>query len=591
MKKGLVPTLSLALILFYVTGITAQNSKIDFVFDQKIPMRDGIELSANVWKPADTLAPLPAVLTLTPYISDEGHERGPFFADHGYAYVHADCRGRGNSGGTFYPLEQDGPDCAEVIDWISKQPWCDGRVVMRGGSYRGMVQWQALQHNPKALKTIVPTAAACPGIDFPKQDNIFSSYTARWLGYVSGVTKNSDLFSASPFWSETYYRMYEEHAPFIELARMAGIPENIFVRWVSHPAYDEFWQGMSPSPEDYRNFDVPILTITGYFDGDQPGAMHFYQQHMKYGNEAAKKSHYLVIGPYSHGGTRHPAADLNGLTFGDNSVLNMDQLHIEWYDWILKGKEKPDFLKKRIQYYVMNRNTWVHVDDLDELSDATMTWYLSSEKGTANDPFHSGSLRLDPPAGDQLPDRFVYDPLHLIDRPTYVSLKNSRYTDQTEAFSGPLLIYHSPPIEEPVEIAGYIKFMAYIELDVNDTDLSVSLYEIKPDGSSVYLGQDKMRARYRQSRTRETLVRPGEINLYEFNEFYLFVRMLDRGSRLRLIVRCVNSPDHEKNYNSGGIVAEETGKDARKATIKLYHDDAYPSRLELPINTNPKATE
>ena len=102
----------------------------------------------------------------------------------------------------------------------------------------------------------------------------------------------------------------------------------------------------------------------------------------------------------------------------------------------------------------MNRNTWVHVDDLDELSDATMTWYLSSEKGTANDLFHSGSLRLDPPAGDQLPDRFVYDPLHLIDRPTYVSLKNSRYTDQTEAFSGPLLIYHSPPIEEPVEIAG-----------------------------------------------------------------------------------------------------------------------------------------
>jgi predicted acyl esterase len=118
---------------------------------------------------------------------------------------------------------------------------------------------------------------------------------------------------------------------------------------------------------------------------------------------------------------------------------------------------------------------------------------------------------------------------------------------------------------------------------VPDTDFQVGLFEIEPDGKCIFLGNDLLRARYRRSFSKAELVKPGEIELYEFRRFYFFVRELKKGSRLRLVVGCINSPDFGKNYNSGGVVGEETAKDARRAVVKLYHGKEFQSVLELPI--------
>ncbi len=560
-----------------------KSNEIEILLDQKIRMRDGIHLAAKIWKPAEIKEPLPVIFVFTPYISDEAQQRATFFAQNGYVYVSVDCRGRGNSEGEFYPFEQDGPYGAQVVEWISKQPWCDGQVAMMGGSYRGMVQWQILRELPPSLKTIVPTAAAHPGIDAPWPNNILTSYFTQWLGFVTGNTRNTNLFADTKYWSQKFYKMYKNHEPFSKLAEITGIPQKIFKRWIAHPSYDDFWKEMSPADEEYKNYNIPILTITGHFDGGQPGAMAYYIKHMKYGSDEGKGKHYLLAGPYDHAGTRHPVKKLGGLVFGENCLLDIHQLHLDWFDWTLKDKEKPEFLKKRVCYYMMGENEWKYVDKLEEISNKTQTWYLSSEDGRANDVFYSGRLELTPSQKKQRPDVFEYDPLKLIDEEKYFEKNPDYYLDPSAAFAEDILIYQSAPLEKAIELAGYIRLKAYIELNVPDTDFQVGLYEIKPDGTSIFLGNDMMRARYRKSFSKAELVKPGEIDLYEFKRFYFFARKLKKGSRLRLVISCLNSPDVGKNYNSGGNVAEETAKDARKATIKLYHDKKYPSVLELPI--------
>lgn len=589
MKHLFRASLILVISCFIAASLCGEEKKdkakeIEIVLDQKIRMNDGINLAAKIWKPADLKYPLPAIFVLTPYISDEAQQRAAFFAQNGYVYISVDCRGRGNSEGEFYPFEQDGPDGAQIVEWIAKQPWCDGQVAMMGGSYRGMVQWQTLKEMPPSLKTIVPTAAAHPGIDAPWPNNIFTSYFTRWLGFVTGKTSNIKLFSDSKYWARKFYQMHKNHIPFSKLAELTGIPQKIFKRWLSHPSYDDYWKGMSPFAEDYKKFNIPILTITGYFDGDQPGAMAYYLKHMKYGSDDGKEKHYIILGPYDHAGTRNPKKELGGLIFGENCLLNMNQIHLGWFDWILKGKDRPEFLKKRVCYYMMGENDWKYVDKLEAISNQTQTWYLSSQDGRANDVFFSGNLEKTPPSENQKPDIFVYDPLRQIDEDRYFKQNPNYFLGQSAAFEENILIYQSPPLEKEIEIAGYIKLKAYMELSVLDTDFQVGLFEIKRDGTSIYLGNDIMRARYRKSLSKAELVKPGEIDLYEFKRFYFFAKKLKKGSRLRLIISCLNSPEFGKNYNSGGVVANETAKDAIKAIIKLHHSKKYPSVLELSIN-------
>ncbi|MBN1224706.1 MAG: CocE/NonD family hydrolase [Candidatus Aminicenantes bacterium] len=559
---------------------------IEFLFNQKIPMRDGINLASYIWKPAKMEKPLPAVFSFSPYTIEMHYKEGPAMVENGYVYLLVDIRGRANSEGEFWPWEMDGRDGYDITEWIARQPWCDGRVGMIGGSYRGTVQWLTLKHMPPSLKAIIPTASAYPGIDFPGMGNIPYSYLAQWLGFVNGNTHNMQYFADTQYWIDKFYKRYSEHIPFSKLTDIVASNPGVFKRWISHPSFDEYWKSFTPTPEEFRQFNIPILSITGYFDGDQPGALQYYKEHMKYGKEAAKRNHYLIIGPWDHGGTRMNKEELGGLKFGPKAVVypDMIQMYVQWFDWLFKGKEKPEFLKERVAYYVMNKDEWKYVDDWGTVSNATKSLFLSSSDGHANDVFHSGSFVESPPDKPQKPDVFVYDPLKLSPKRKAGELfASDSFLDQKPAFSDDILIYHSDPLEEELEVAGYVGLKAYMELNVPDTDFLISLYEITENGKSVNLGSGVMRARYRNSLSTPEPVTPGEINLYDMNLSLYFVRKLDKGSRLRLIVTCQNSPDFEKNYNSGGVVAEETAKDAHKAVIKLYHDPKHPSVLELPV--------
>jgi uncharacterized protein len=562
----------------------ADEPTVDMQWAVKIPARDGVKLNATVFTPHGQKQPLPVIFTFTPYIGDSYTDRAVYFAKHGYVYALVDVRGRGNSGGEFEPFVNEGHDGYDVVEWLAKQPYCNGKVTMWGGSYAGFDQWTVLKESPPHLATIVPAAAAHPGVDFPFQYNIFAPYDLQWLTFTSGVTGNSSLFGNSGFWSSKAREMYMSHSAFQDFDKLAGNPSTVFQKWVKHPTPDDYYDAMVPSPEQYKRIGVPILTITGHYDGDQPGAFTFYKRHMKNGTAEAKANHYLIVGPWDHAGTRTPRAEVGGLKFGEASVLDLNKLHTEWYDWVMKGGTKPAFLKKRVAYYLVGAEEWKYADSLENISNEVKTLYLSSNGG-AGDAFRSGILTEGRAGANSAADEWTYDPLDTRSGAAEPDDESNGLTSQRGVLNlfGEGVIYHSGPFAGATEITGFPKLTAWLKMDVPDTDLETDLYEILPDGGSVQLTGATMRARYRESPREEKPVSAGKAERYTFDNFSFFSRRVAKGSRLRLVVRSINSTGTEKNYNSGGVVAAETGKDARTAHIMLMHDAEHPSALELPI--------
>jgi putative CocE/NonD family hydrolase len=557
----------------------------DMRWGVKIPLRDGVSLNATVFQPHAQREPLPVIFTFTPYIGDSYLDRAMYFAQHGYVYALVDVRGRGNSGGTFEPFVNEAKDGYDVVEWLAKQPYCNQKVTMWGGSYAGFDQWTTLKEFPPHLATIVPAAAAHPGVDFPFQYNIFGPYIEQWLSFTSGVTSNANLFGAASFWGAKTREYYDGHLAFTEYDRIAGNPSAVFQKWLEHPVPDAYYDLMVPSADQYKHISFPILTITGHYDGDQPGAFAYYKRHMQYGTAEAKQNHYLIIGPWDHAGTRTPRREVAGLKFGEASVLDLNKLHTEWYDWVMKNGNKPEFLKKRVAYYVVGAGAenWKYADSLESISNQKRTLYLGSN-GNAESVFQSGALTEKPAVG-AVADKWTYDPLDTRPGDAEPDDDAAGLTSQRGVMNtyGNGAVYHSEPFAEPSEVTGFLKLTVWLAMDVPDTDLEAEVYEILPGGESVYLTGETIRARYRESLRQEKLVTPGKTEKYVFDDFTFFSRRIAKGSRLRLFLHCPNTPGVEKNYNSGGVVALETAKDAKTAHVTLVHDGEHQSTLEIPV--------
>src|SRR5579871_4058246 len=290
-----------ALLFLAVVACFAEDSQpkdVDMQWGVKIPLRDGVHLNATVYQPHGQQEPLPVIFTFTPYIGDSYLDRATYFSQNGYVYAVVDVRGRGNSEGRFEPFANEGRDGYDVVEWLAKPPFCNGKVAMWGGSYAGFDQWSTLKEFPPHLATIVPAAAAHPAVDFPFNNGVFGPYVIQWLTFTSGVTGNTNTFGNSAFWRSKFTELYQKHLPFRDLDRVVGNTTTVFHKWLDHPTGDAYWSAMAPTAADYGKIDIPILTITGHYDGDQIGAMTYYRRHMQHGNESAKARHFLIIGPW-----------------------------------------------------------------------------------------------------------------------------------------------------------------------------------------------------------------------------------------------------------------------------------------------------
>ncbi|MGB9475851.1 MAG: CocE/NonD family hydrolase [Candidatus Udaeobacter sp.] len=614
MKRRNVPRVSIILGLIFAVApclalpanIIAQTSTptpspsparadYDLRWGIKIPMRDKVELNATLYLPKTpngSLPKTPVIFTLTPYISDTYHERAAYFASHGYAFALVDVRGRGNSGGEFEPFANEPRDGHDVVEWLARQPFCDGKVAMWGGSYAGFDQWATAKEFPPHLATIVPAAAAHPGLDYPSSENVGLTYDVQWFTFTSGRTGQNNLFADQKFWRTKFLDAYKKHTPFKSLDSFVGNPSVNFQRIVKHPTMDSYYDAMLPAPEQFQKITLPILTITAQYDGDELGALSYYRDHLANASPDARAKHFLIIGPWDHAGTRTPTAEVAGVKFGHGAVIDLNDLHRQWYDWTMKDGPRPEFLKNQVAYYLLApgnsgaNGEWKYADNYERLVANPKAFYLNSKNGDANGVFRSGTL-TEKPTGNGV-DTFIYDPLDTTRGETVDGIDPNEKTagiDQTYPLSigQDGLVYHTDALSNETPFVGCPAVTLWLSIDTPDVDLSAHLYEIQPDGTSIILWSDVRRLRYRDSLRQANLVKPGEIVRCDFNPGLFVARRLMKGSRLRLVVSSPNSTQWQKNYCSGGVVAEETAKDARTCHVQVYHDATHPSTIQLPL--------
>ena len=561
----------------------------------KIPMRDGVTLVASVYLPGRDATRsqkrIPVILTLTPYLRQTWEPWASYFASHGYAFASVDVRGRGDSEGKFQPYVNEARDGYDAVEWLARQSFCDGQVGMWGGSYGGYNQWAVAKALPPHLKTIVPAAAAHPGVDVPFYNNIGQPYILQWLASVSGDPVWERRSADQAFWRGKFLEAYRQHVPFEKLDTFIGMPSPAFQRFLRHPLRDRYYDRLVPTSQQYRKIQIPILTITGQYDDEAFGALTYYREHLAHATPEAAAGHYLLIGPWDHPGTRTPTAEVSGVKCGAAALLDLKDLHLRWYDWTMKNGPKPRFLRDRFAYYLFAPGNsgasgqWHYARSLDAFDSQATTLYLDAKPGDDHDISHPGTLsRIGPHQGS---DRFTYDPMdtrrgQLLDAAANKEgeLLDRRYAESIDQDG---LIYETPPLAQETDLIGCPSLHLWLSLDAPDADLEAYLYEIQPDGTNIRLWTHTCRLRYRESLREPEPVTPGAIVACDLAPGLPVARRLMRGSRLRLVISCPNTIWAERNDALARLGVSEQISGAHAAHIQIYHDGTRLSSLQLSL--------
>ena len=470
------------------------------------------------------------------------------------------------------PYEHDAVDVHDVIDWVSKQPWSDGQVGMWGNSYLGFTQWAATKRLHPALKTIVPSAAAIPGLGLPMENNVFLNANYGWAFYVTNtrLLDNQVYFDAAR-WRALNQRWYESGRPYREIDQVDGTPNPWLQRWLRHPDYDAYWQSMVPFQDDYAKIQIPVLTITGYNDDGQISALHYLREHVKRNPRA---EHYLLIGPYQHfsaqAARKPPVAA--GYAIDPVAQINTKAIIFEWMDHVMRGAPRPAILADKINYEVMGANRWKHAPSIDRMASEVLTLYL--------DDTPSGAHRTLTPVRPAKPE-YLEQTVDLADR----TASTNDYYYPSPIISGPLTLtsgyaYVSAPFDAPVSVDGMLTGELRVSIDKRDFDVNVVLYEVMPDGRLFHLSYFLGRASYAHDMTRRRLLTPGTRESIPFDRSRMVSRQLQAGSRLLVVVNVNKNSFAQVNHGTGGDVSDEAATGTTPLHVRWYTD----SYVRIPIS-------
>ncbi|HEU5135651.1 MAG TPA: CocE/NonD family hydrolase [Steroidobacteraceae bacterium] len=550
--------------------------------DVLIKTREGHTLSATLVLP--TPAPtgrIPAILEFTIYSEPEKlAAAAEEIAARGYAGIVADARGKRLSPDAPLPYESEVQDTHAVIDWIARQPWSDGKVGMIGGSYSGFTAWAATKRKHPALKGIAVSAAAIPGLGLPMYNNVFLNANYQWAFYVTNNKLLDDAVNDDRVrWQNMGRKWFVSGRPYREIDAVDGTPNPWLQRWLKHPAYDKYWQSMAPYESDFARINIPVLTITGYYDDGQISALHYLKQHVEHGRNP---EHYLVIGPYDHLGThwRKKPEELRGYTIDPVAQIDSQELKLEFMDYVLRGKPKPALLKDKINYEVMGANLWRHSPSLGSVHGGVpMRLYFSSQKSEGV----FALVNRQPPS-----DSVVTHEVDLADRVRF----HNFHSYPNPIVQGPLSyvtesIFISEPFEAPTVISGSFTGELTVVINKKDFDLGVTVYEAIAGGKLFHLGYAIHRASYGENPARRKLLSPGKPEHVKFETTMVSRQMLP-GSRLLVLVDAIKSPMAQVNYGTGKDVSDESVKDAGDPLkIEIRSGSFFEVPLDNSFSTKP----
>jgi putative CocE/NonD family hydrolase len=554
--------------------VSPVRHEVRLLHDQRVPMRDGISLSADVYLPL-ARGPFPTLYQWTPYEStrDRFVGWGVWFAQRGYAAVVSDVRGRYESGGEFYPWLDDGQDAHDSLTWAAGEPWCNGRVGTWGRSYGALVQWQLAHLGHPNLACIAPQVI---------HDDYF------WDGYFTGGAFQLALtLGAAVLWSSALSLVTGPsaaelllndrilgHLPLIELDELTiGRTVDYWRDWWEHQTNDGYWQQFRHRPE---RVTVPIFQQGGWFD---PYSGSHLRTFAAIGDRIPSR---VLMGPWSH---EEEVETFQGdVDFGPSSVTVIRDHELAFYDRYLKGEGNGWEERPPLELFVMGANEWRGEREWPLARTELTPWYLRSE----------GRLEREPPRHDERADRFAYDPQDPV--PT-IGGNNSVLTmtqgAQQPVLPGPrdqrplerrddVLCYTSDVLDRDLEVTGPIDAVLYAASSARDTDFILRLSDVYPDGRAIFLAEGMLRARYRSGTEgdRQELLEPNEVAAYPIR-LYPTANVFKTGHRLRLDVTSSSFPRFSRNLNTGEDVGTGTRMEVARQTI--LHTDRYPSHVLLPV--------
>ncbi len=543
-------------------------------YDVRIPMRDGVTLSADIYRPAESKrgARFPALLARTPYnkalAQHKTIETFRYFVEHGYVVVWMDVRGRGDSDGQFVPYRDDGRDGYHAIEWCAAQSWSTGRIGTFGGSYLGKIQWlTALERPPHLATMIVLVTPSDPFVECPTGTP--GPMQICWLHMTSGrVEQNADDVDWTPIY---------EHLPLMTMDEAAG---RFSPRWredLKHTRLDDYWKATCYQ-DKFDQIDLPVLHISGWYDDEQIGTpLNFRGMTRRGASEFARRNQRLLMGPWGHATNEN--SKLGEVDFGLGAIIDLRAVQRGWFDrWL---KEAPNAESEPpVRLFIMGENEW---RDENEWPLARTRWthyYLHSE-GRANSHFGDGTLSTDSPHAEA-PDRYRYDP----ERPVpFITDKTSAQIGGPDDYAAverreDVLVYVTTPLANDTEITGPVRLELYASSSAVDTDFMAMLVDIHPTGFTQRLCDGMVRARFRDGMDRPELMEPGKV--YAFNiDLWNTAQVFLQGHRIGLQIASSAMPKYDRNLNTGEDLA--TGTRMIAADQAIYHDSAHPSALVLPV--------
>ncbi|HEU4702944.1 MAG TPA: CocE/NonD family hydrolase, partial [Conexibacter sp.] len=537
--------------------------------DVMVPMRDGVALATDVYRPQDASS-VPALLQRLPYDKElsalcNGTVEVLQAVQAGYAVVVQDTRGRFGSEGRFDPFADEGADGADTIAWVARQPWCSGAVGMIGASYFGATQWRAAGEAGTALRAIAPTVAS---------DDFYEGWTyqggAFQLGFaldwtlahlaLGDAVRRERAGEAAGADVEALIEAVDARGAWYERTPLAELPllnelAPYFGDWLAHPSYDERWSALAPK-EHHARIAAPSLNIGGWYDIFVGGTLANYVGMKARGATDAARRPKLVIGPWAHGNLSGIYSNHDYGFRADYGATDPTDLHLRWFDRHLRGIENGIDDEPPVRIFVMGADEWRDEQDWPLPDTDYRPLYLHSG-GRANTTAGDGSLTFTAPSDDEPADAYAYDPrdpVRTIGGATFlpghtISLNSGPLDQAPLAARVDVLSYATAPLEHDLEVTGPVSLVLYASSSARDTDFTGKLIDVHPDGSTRLLTDGILRARYRTSFSRPEPLEPGRV--YELHvDLVATANVFRAGHRIRLDVSSSNFPRFDRNTNT-----------------------------------------
>jgi putative CocE/NonD family hydrolase len=558
--------------------LTAFHAQVNVQRQVKIPMRDRINLTADIYRPRGVSTPLPVLLMRLPYgraiASTCTYAHPSWYAKQGYIVVIQDVRGCGTAEGEFYPFKNEYEDGYDTVEWCVKElEGSNGKVGMYGFSYQGITQFQAAVQQPQGLVTICPSMATADlyhgwfyfggavCLDFDLGWALQLAQNRAW--YLKQEPQASNLFTAQKQMGKWLENLPLDEIELFKDETLGGQFGKFFFDWIGNQQADaEYWQKLNPLSY-FDRFDVPALHIAGWADIFIEATINTYRQ----AKAATNKPQHLVVGPWQHLPWLPKVGEID---FGEAATSHVDQLQIDWFDFWLKGIDNGICDRNPVQTFLMGKNQWLEQTDFPSVQspDKTHRLYLHPQRQLAP---HA------PIVSQQTPDIYVYDPRNPNPATAY-----GFYDQRPVHQRWDVLIYESEVLDADFAIAGIPEFMLYAATTAPDTDWVVKLLDIYPDGKQMLVSMGVLRARFRKSWTEAEWAEPDVVQEYCI-KLRPTCQNFAQGHRIGIAISSAAFPLIERHSNTQQLPSTAKVSDLVEATQQIFYSAEHPSHLQLPI--------